>query len=165
MGASAKSSPPPADALLSELVGSAWKSGASSEPRAKSLPLAGSKAVASLRAGDVPRRLHLLNPTRAAARKRGANDLEEARLAAGVSLEDLAASFGLDACREGAELTSGKGVVTHGELAELTPLSVFLRVVAISVSRRVTLERVGGRDPSDARLVAHCLDTLRSLLT
>jgi hypothetical protein len=155
------------DRLLEELVGSAWSRETGERPavRAKPLPRKESGERPAIRAGGVPKTLWKTNPTRAAARDRGAADLEEARLAAGVSLSDLASDLGLHAEREGAEATSGALLVSFGELSELAPLSVFLRVVARAVTRRVVAERAKGRTPDDARLVAAHIDALCSLLT
>lgn len=98
------SSPPPAPA---------------SAPRARALPLSASRTAAAFRAGDLPRGI---SPARHEARTVGATALQAA--ASTSSAGEVAGWFGSVNDRTGAELLSGKAVVSAGELAMLPPVAV-----------------------------------------
>lgn len=147
-----------------ELVGSAWRGAipqpAPSEPRAKRL-----RRDDSLRGGSVPRKLELTHPVRASARKQGAADLKAAQEAVGMSDEDLGAVFGQASDRGGEEATTGKLLVSYGELNELAPVPILLRVVCAGLARRITRDRAACFRVEDLVLVEHHVAALLALST
>lgn len=119
MSATRPSVPPPAPSVL----------------RPRALPLSASRTAAAFRAGEGPRRLA---PARAEARSVGAAALQAASTTA--SAGEVASWFGARADRTGAELLSGKAVVTAGELAMLPPFDVASGAMLSLLVRRLDLE-------------------------
>jgi hypothetical protein len=120
--------------------------------RPKTLPLA-------FRAGGVPRNMA---PRRRDPRERGAEVLEQVRVAVGISYAELAEELGLRSDREGAEVCSGKIGVTYNELVENAPLRLFVPAFTVCLRRRLERERLVGNAEA-TRLLGFYLDTLERI--
>lgn len=117
-------------------------------PRARALPLSASRTAAAFRAGDLPRGI---SPARHEARSAGASALQAA--ASTSSAGEVAGWFGSVNDRTGAELLSGKAVVTAGELAMLPPVGVASVAMLDLLARRLTAELSRDDLPEEIRVL------------